>query len=58
MYSRLDTGSASTPRRPRSLAAVVPTRSRKRSPSATTSAGGAANDDSTDTGSPASLPGV
>ena len=58
MLSRLRMGSASIPKRPSRLAAVVEMRSRIRSPSAASSAGGAANDDRIETGRPASLPGV
>ena len=58
MCSRLWSGSASIPRRPSRLVAVVAIRSRKSSASSRTAAAGAANDLTIDTGSPAVLPGV
>ena len=57
MCSRLRSGSASMPRSPRRLVAVVAIRSRKSSASSRTAAGGAANDLTIEIGRPAVLPG-
>ena len=58
MCSRLWIGSASMPSSANRLEAAAATRSRSASPSPRWSGGGAANDESTCSGSPAVLPGV
>ena len=58
MCSRLLIGSASMPRSPSRLVAVVPMRSRRSSSSSRMAGGGAANDLRIDSGMPALLPGV
>ena len=58
MCSRLLTGSASIPRSPSKLVAVLEMRSRKSSPSSRIAGGGAANDLRMEIEMPASLPGV